>query len=538
LVFALSDKLASIDESKPAIQQAGSLALFEASAKNDRDYFVPKVDNDAERNKLSGTDKLKLLVEGTAQGIFTHGASEVTEHPLRLSAELAGGYALGLAMKGPAWVKLPALTIATAGGAVFAHQAVGTISETNKILNRADSSNLEQTQQEIAKTMGPLAFNAALMGLTAKMGTKTELPKEPPKLPIFNGELALPSTSFGSSLRPAYAGVGEMVKPPGNLLPGRNAESEGLLSNIMKMVGGNRSERITSGRGIYGEITHRLDNMQPGERVPIVHADGTTTTFDQSGKILVGFGSGEARLLDLGKPIQQVHASDYSEGIRHFRINGAQTPNLEVNPLAHTVRAELAGGHHLHMVDNTVNGYTFFPHRDGTKTWIEYGGRVVMELPGGVAEHNFVKELAHVRLVERADGSKQFRFLSKDGDLLPHVIELASKSELDAKETAKYLRSLARQAQQQERQQPTLSLERMQPGGIPQASTGAVSDPVKRMLPRYPGSFDRVFDRHIAGVDTRVMRSDSLDSPAQMGLAQQGHSWLVTNYLNHLGGKR
>lgn len=525
--------MASESESRPALLQAGSLALFEpiSSSKSAKDYFVPKIDSDADKNKLSGADKLKLLVEGTARGIVDHGASEITEHPLRLSAELAGGYALGLAMKGPAWVRLPALTIATAGGAVFAHQAAGTISETSKILNRADSNNLEQSQQEIAKTMGPLAFDAALMGLTARMGAKTELPKEPPKLPIFNGEnLAFnsPFPSFGSSLRPAYAGVGEvLVKPAVN-----------PMSNIMKMVGGNRSERITSGRGIYGEITHRLDNLQQGERVPIVHADGTSTTFDQSGKILVGFGSGEARLLDLGKPIQQVHASDYAEGIRHFRINGSHTPNLEVNPVAHTVRAELADGHHLHMMDNTVNGYTFFPHRDGTKTWIEYGGRVVMELPGGVAEHNFGKELAHVRLVERADGSKQFRFLSKDGDLLPHVIELASKAELDAKETAKYLRTLARQAQQQERQQPTLSLERMQPGGIPQASTGAVSDPVKRMLPRYPGSFDRVFDRHIAGVDTRVMRSDSLDSPAQMGLAQQGHSWLVTNYLNHLGGKR
>jgi hypothetical protein len=44
----------------------------------------------------------------------------------------------------------------------------------------------------------------------------------------------------------------------------------------------------------------------------------------------------------------------------------------------------------------------------------------------------------------------------------------------------------------------------------------------------------RAFAEHLAGVDRRVMRNDDLSSPASMGLAQQGHGWVVTRYLQGL----
>lgn len=51
---------------------------------------------------------------------------------------------------------------------------------------------------------------------------------------------------------------------------------------------------------------------------------------------------------------------------------------------------------------------------------------------------------------------------------------------------------------------------------------------------RLPRSFERVMAREIAGVPMNIMRGNDLSAPADMELALQGHSWLVTNYLDRL----
>ncbi len=485
-------------------------------------------------DRLSTGEKLQVLSESALTGMFSHGYKEVSEHPLRLLAETGGAYALSLALKGPAWTRVPALTVASVGMATYGVQAVQAVSESARILGSASRSDLGATREALAANLGPLAFNTALMGMTARLGTRTEnIPREMPaswkvkldSLSRLGDDLLLPP---GGRPALAYAdGVGTPYRPGAGLAD----------QTVMKMTGqakGSGDSRILTGRGTYGETVHRLENLQVNERVPIQHIDGASTTFDGGGKVMVNFTSGEARLLDLGYGVKHVVASDYAQGVRHYRINGAATPNMEVNPQGHTVRAVLSKGEHLHMVDNAKGSHVYFPHRDGTKTWVEYNGRLVMELPGGVVEHKFSDALAHVRLVERVDGSKQFRFLDQDGNLLPHVVELPATNNLNALETLKYLKGLPSNQRQAALNQAELEMLRYSSsqGSIGNASASA--DHVGRMIPRGPGSFDRIMDRHIAGVDTRIMRGDRLDSPSQMALAQQGHSWLVTRYLNRL----
>lgn len=488
-----------------------------------------------EGGSLSTGEKLQVLSESALTGMFSHGYKEITEHPLRLAAETGGAYALSLALKGPAWTRVPALTVASVGMVTYGVQTVQAASESARILDSANRANLSQTREALAANLGPLAFNTALMGLTARLGTQTEnLPREMPvswkvkldNLARLGDDLLLPPGA-APHMKLAFA---DGVSP--HYVPGANLAEK----NVMKMTGQARGsgERIMTGRGAYGETVHRLENLQGNERVPIQHIDGASTTFDGGGKVMVNFTSGEARLLDLGYGVKHVVASDYAQGVRHYRINGSATPNMEVNPQGHTVRAVLANGEHLHMVDNAAGSHVYFPHRDGTKTWVEYNGRLVMELPGGVVEHKFNDALAHVRLVERSDGSKQFRFLDQDGNLLPHVVELPATSNLTAQETLKYLKGLPSNQRQAGLNHAELEMLRYSSsqGGV--VHTSGQQDHVGRMIPRGPGSFDRIMDRHIAGVDTRVMRGDRLDSPSQMGLAQQGHSWLVTRYLNRL----
>jgi hypothetical protein len=77
--------------------------------------------------KPSATDKpvgfftkAEVIAAGTVSGMVNHGLSEAINNPARFGTEIAGATALTLAMKGPGWVRLPALGVAAVGTVVFA----------------------------------------------------------------------------------------------------------------------------------------------------------------------------------------------------------------------------------------------------------------------------------------------------------------------------------------------------------------------------------------------------------------------------------
>ena len=82
-------------------------------------------------------------------------------------------------------------------------------------------------------------------------------------------------------------------------------------NTVMAMVGdASGNSKILTGRGIYGEAVHQV-RLNPGERVEIPHTDGTQTTVDASGKVMVGFNGGEARLIELGYPVMMAMQAGY-----------------------------------------------------------------------------------------------------------------------------------------------------------------------------------------------------------------------------------
>lgn len=494
----------------------------------------------AQAEKLSTGETAEILTGALVRGTFTQGYKEVTEHPARLAAEGLGGYALMVAMRGPAWARLPAMAAATVGLVGYGHQAATTYRDAERIVGGMDKSNIDKSKQELESTLGPLGFSTAFMLGTARLGYKDAelLPREMPASlarPIAKINTAVKDLAFDTASlmqpAPALAGV-----PGGRLHMSEVRPTTDAKNTVMAMVGdASGNSKILTGRGIYGEAVHQV-RLNPGERVEIPHTDGTQTTVDASGKVMVGFSSGEARLIELGYPVKSITASDYAGGVRHYRVNDAPTPNMEVSADGHVIKAVVGQGDHLQLIDNVPDSFTYFPHTDGSKSWIQSNGRVVFEINGRQIEHTFPQNLAHIRLVERVDGSKQFRFLDQNGDLLPHIVELpAAKSVAQDDNLTLTLKAL--QTQQQRVREPNsgkpFEVFRIEPSS-PMPQVERPRDAVGSMIPRWPTSQQRLEANLLAGVSTRTMRGNNLESPADMELAMQDNSWLVSRYLNHL----
>ncbi len=535
-MVGMSDRVESLNLEKGNAQLDNSKLYAEA-----RQSFMDAAAGPSVKvERLSTGETAEILTGALARGTFTEGYKEVTEHPGRLAAEGIGGYALMVAMRGPAWARVPAMAAATVGLVGYGSQAVTAYRDAERIVGGMDKSNVDQSKAALESTLGPLGFSTAFMLGTARLGYKDAelMPREMPaslarpigKLNTAVKELAFDTASLMQPA-PALAGV-----PGGRLHINEIRPSAEAKNTVMAMVGdASGNSKIITGRGIYGEATHQV-RLNPGERVEIPHTDGTQTTVDASGKVMVGFNGGEARLIELGYPVKSITASDYANGVRHYRVNDAPTPNMEVSADGHVIKAVVGQGDHLQLIDNVPNNFTYFPHADGSRSWIQSNGRVVFDINGRQIEHTFPENLAHIRLVERVDGSKQFRFLDENGALLPHVVELpAAKSVAQDDNLTLTLKAL--QSQQRRVREPNsgkpFEVYRIEPSSVmPQVERPR--DAVGGMIPRWPTSQQRLEANVLAGVSTRTMRGNNLESPADMELAMQDNSWLVSRYLNHL----
>jgi hypothetical protein len=243
---------------------------------------------------------------------------------------------------------------------------------------------------------------------------------------------------------------------------------------------------------------------------------------------------------------------EHAGGLKQFHFNGKVLADLEVDANKHTIRALLGTGDHLHMMDNTPGGYTHFAHKDGLQTWVEHGGRVVVQLPDKtVREVRIPSNLAYIRMLEKTDGGKQFRFLDEKGSPVAQKVELPPTPELQQAKAPDEVRNWhdlrnyisSRQAAQQTLHQQDLSAQGggggvyrvdPSPGGVfHNHDSHRTPDQFARMM-RVQPSIERTMAHELVGVPYNIMRGDDLSSPASMGLAMQDHGWLVTSYLDRL----
>ncbi len=488
--------------------------------------------------------KAAVVVEGTLTGLVTHGVSEAANNPGRFGAEILGATALTVAMKGPSWVKLPALGVVAVGTYAFGAHALESGLKAASITQNMTEGNLAESRAAISETLGPLAFDSLLMVGSGYAGTKLAgvLPKR------------LPTVSFEMSPQLAFEG-GAMATSGPRLRFDYAPESVGAKDNIMAMsnshdgTGGGSSSKhiqkdgykIVSSRGSRGEDVQLVDQMPAMKPVELLHGDHSISNIRANGKVTIGFPTGEARMFDLGKPIKRVTVSEYAGGQKQYRLNETALPNMEVNNLNHEVKAVLANGDKLHMVDNVPDGHMNFNHQDGLKSWVEYSGRLVFQLPNGVLTEAVIpSKIANIKLTERLDGSKLFEFLSPEGTVLPQKVELPSTAakakSFDEISQWRDLKNYLAGRPNTSGTSHGFELHRVEPdagGAIHQQQSHKESFPFWNPKLRSQ-STERAMAQHVAGVDPRTMRGNDLETPADMMLAQQGHSWITKRYLDGL----
>jgi hypothetical protein len=522
--------------------------------------------------ELSAATKAEVVLSAAAQGTVQNGLDEICNHTVRSAGEVIGAVALGVALRGPAWTRLPAMAFAAVGTLAYGQQLVGAGLATTSILGHMNSQNLEESRQGLKAALGPVIFNSALMFAAGKASTHlaAELPAEFPQVKLastlslakdhLNNLLAV-NDGFPPGMSPAYAGSGGVTGLPGRfrleaIMPEARAPgSENILQ--MSNPGGPSSVSgdgisFKTSRGLNGETVFKVDHVPPGRTVNISHDGGANTTLASDGKVTVGFSSGDGRRLDLGQTIKRVVLTEHQSGLKQFRFNDKIAADLEVDNDGHSIKALLGNGDHLHMLDNIRDGYMAFPHKDGLTTWVEHGGRVVMQLPGNgtVHEVQLPDKLAYIRLLEKADGGKEFRFLNDSGQPLAKVIKLPPTPELQQMKTADEVKNwhdlknyIASRTHAQQNLHNNIYDEALHGGGPThrvEPSTGGMLYPQNsghhgaQGAFRLPTSYERLMTRELAGVPMSIMRGNDLSSVADMALAQQGHSWYVTNYLDRL----
>jgi hypothetical protein len=496
---------------------------------------------------LDNLTKAKVVAESTLIGMATNGLDEVVNNPGRFGAEILGATAITLALKGPNWVKIPAMGVAAVGTYAFASHAVEAGGKALTITSQMTERNLAESSRELRATLGPLAFDSLLMVGSGKAGAHLAgaLPKTISTRAIAD---AMPKLSFEMGPQLAFEGAGLSGSAP-RLRFNKLEPVNPVKDNTMAMTahndgtgGGSKyvqkdGYRVLTSRGSRGEDVQLVEKMPVMKPVELIHGDHSISKIGANGKIVVAFPTGEARILELGKPISRVTVSEYAGGQKHYRLNETVLANMEVNNVNHEVKAVLANGDKLHIVDNVEGGFMNFNHKDGMKTWVEHSGRLVFQLPNGVmSEATIPSKLAHIRLTERTDGSKQFQFLDPEGALLAQKVEVpALAAQAKTFDDIPQWRELNAYIGAREQNQG-FSVNRVEPdagGMLGHNNAGKEHFPVWN--PRHqPTSTGRIFDESIAGVDRRVMRGNDLDTPADMALAQQGHGWMVKRYLDGL----
>jgi hypothetical protein len=544
--------------------------VYQAADALARDWLQTQAGSD-----LSTATKAKVLLGAAAEGTVQNGLDQICNHTGLATAEVLGAVALGVALRGPAWTRIPAMAFAAVGTLSYGQQVAEAGINTTSILSHMNSHDLEESRQGLKEALGPVIFNSALMyaaGL-ASAHVAAKLPTEFPQVKVaqtlslakdhLSNLLGVDGDGFPPGMSPAfasgYSGVSastgrfrlESIMPAAKSPAGENIMQMSSLGGSSTVYGD--GIKFKTSRGLSGETFYNVDHVPSGRTVNIQHEGDLFTTIASDGKVAVGFGGGEGRKLDLGQPIRRIVMTEHQTGLKQFRFNDKLSSDLEVDHDGHTVRALLGNGDHLHMLDNIPDGYMHFPHKDGLQTWVEHSGRVSIQMPGTGKMHQVLipEKLAYIRLLEKADGSKEFRFLNDSGKPVAQNIQLAPTPVLqevkapDEVEKWHDLRNyIAAKNHARENLRNNVYDDAINGGGggmgrgnqspdgkLSLGHHGNTFGPAPFRLQR---SYERIMARELVGVPTNIMRGNDLSAPADMELAMQGHSALVTAYLDRL----
>lgn len=529
---------------------------------------------------LSLASKAGVVLGAAAQGTIRNGLDEICNHTGRTALEFGGALALGVALRGPVWTRMPAMALAAVGTVAYGQQLVEAGINTSAIVGRMNSSNLEESRQGLQAALGPVIFNSAVMYAAGAAGSEIakSLPTEAPHMQLAQ-TLALArdhladlvgvnGDGFPPGMSPALAG-GYGAISGGKAFASGGFRGESMMrtpkplgENIMQMSSMAGSSKVSgegisfkTGRGTAGENFTYVNDVPPGRPVTFQHDDGAVTALNSDGKVTVGLAGGEGRRLDLGQTIKRIALVEHPGGLKQFRFNDKIAADLEVANGGTTIRALLGTGDHMHMMDNIPDSHIYFQHRDGLQTWVEHNGRVVVQLPGGGKVHQvkLPEKLAYIRLLEKTDGSKEFRFLNENGKPVPQKVQLPPTPELQqlkAPDEVQNWHDLRNYIASRTRAQQNLHrnvYEEAEYGGGGSSEMHRVNpSPYGMLYPdhdmpghhpgpfRFPTTTERVMARDLLGVPANIMGSNDLSAPADMELAMQGHGWFLTSYLDRL----
>jgi hypothetical protein len=560
-------------------RQSAPTAAHQAANLLARDWLESQGPSD-----LSTATKATVVLGAAAKGTIQDGLDEICNHTGRTALEIGGAVALGVALRGPAWTRIPAMALATVGTVAYGQQLVEAGINTSAIVGRMNSHNLEESRQGLQAALGPVIFNSALMYAAGVGGTKIgdRLPAKAPEMKLaqtlnlakdhLTDLVGLNNDGFPPGMSPALAGGYGGGRVSGgfrieSVMPTAKPKLESIMpanrpagENIMQMsaTGGSGGSgdgvSFRTSRGPSGETFTQINDMPLGRPVTFQHGDGALTSIAADGKVTVGLLSGEGRRLDLGQAINRITVVEHPSGLKQFRFNDKIAADLEVDNGGTTIRALLGNGDHMHMMDNIEGSHIYFSHRDGLQSWVEHSGRVVVQLPEGGKVHQvkIPEKLAYIRLLEKPDGSKEFRFLNPTGKPIPQKVQLPPTPELQQikapdevqnwHDLKTYIASRTQAQQNLHRNPYDEALHGSGGSGVHRVEPSPYGTlyPDHGMHGHHPGPFrfpttpERVMARDLVGVPANIMGSNDLSAPADMELAMQGHGWFLTSYLDRL----
>ncbi len=497
----------------------------------------------------------------TVSGAAEYGIDHAVKHPFQFAGELAGAAVLPIALRGPAWTKVPAMVVTGVGGVTFAVHVADAVSESLPAIKALWDSptNTKSSAELIKQSLGPVAFDTMMMTGAGVLGNRAAIKLHEVDPVLLRATLAERSSTLaqmmGMSNQPelSFAGMGRI---PETRIPSPNKITELGMTEPLQMAahdatggGGGRKTGGRTGADAYryvkqnrpnGDVVHDFVNAKAGSvnGNTFNHGDGTKLFFGHDGRMQVTFGTGQVRNLHLGSRIGHINIVEKPSGLKEFRLNGSDKAQVTTDNNMHTIKAKLADGTLLRHLD--VTGPTTFNHADGLKTTIDPHGRLIFQLPGGANKVVTLNDrIGQVRILDHQDGSKEISMWNREG--------MSHQNQVDVPPLPK---SLTQQAKPNSLAQQWKEIQAKGAGGGMEAGpTGTVIKSTVEMMPQHqgkgddnpfwrlplPGSVHRGIVDNVVGIDHRTMPSSDLRTTSDIGLAIQDHHWVVKDFLAGLG---
>ncbi len=496
--------------------------------------------------------EISVVGGGTAAGVFKYGLTNMTERPGQFGLELTGAAGLALALRGPAWTRIPAALFVSAGTIGFANHIKDSVSATLPIISdtwRSDK-NTTTNREVIARHLGPLAFDTIAMGVvfhqTSKLADSLHGTNPGKMLESANNKLG--NLADQAAERLGLHNLGPQLALEG-APSGRRTSRPLELNEPMYMTaqntGGGGGDRFNYKRytNQLGESVHSFDNAKINGRRgnSIEHSDGRQAFFAYDGKVAVTFPGGRTSFLDIGEPIHHVQSIRRQSGDIEYSFNGRSHWDVMVRMQDRVVAARLRNGDiEIHM-DTQVTGPTYLPHTDGSTTTVQPEGWVRVDRPGHAPYQQALgMRVSRVCATEHADRSCTVHFISPDGRT--HGLHLKRLPPAQPQTFQRPHQPVAPPVAPPTRAGSDVGEPIRGVGGRTQGRVDGwqpieppQTDPLFVFRPNIPRSPHRAIADHLLGIDHRLMPDNSLSSPADAHLAMLDIPNVLKEHFGKLG---